>query len=86
MNANKTRRRYGRWILLALIALPIAVWYFASPVVAVNISPNSEEEFHYVWNTQDRIHKDNALAKLTHSGHELAVSSHDTLGRPHRSS
>ncbi|ROO13638.1 hypothetical protein BK673_00730 [Pseudomonas fluorescens] len=57
MNANKTGRRYGRWILLILVALPIAFWYFGSPVVAVNFSPNSEGEFHYAWNTQDRIHR-----------------------------
>lgn len=57
MNANKTGRRNRRWILLILVALPIAFWYFGFPVVAVNFSPNSEGEFHYVWNTQDRIHR-----------------------------
>jgi len=55
MDANKVGRRYVRWILLPLIVL--FFWYFCSPVVAVNFSLNSEEEFHYVWNTQDRIHR-----------------------------
>ncbi|KWS70913.1 hypothetical protein BKM20_27235 [Pseudomonas avellanae] len=47
MSVNKPKIRYGRWMLLLLVTLPVAFWYFASPVVAVNFSPNSKEEFRY---------------------------------------
>ena len=57
MSANKPKIRYGLWILFLLVVLPFAFQYFATPVVAVNFSANSEEHFRYVWNTQDRIHR-----------------------------
>jgi hypothetical protein len=57
MPANKFKNRYGFLILFLLVALPPAFWYFASPVVAVNFSPDSKQVFRYVWNTQDRIHR-----------------------------
>ncbi|WP_371355893.1 hypothetical protein ACA087_04305 [Pseudomonas chlororaphis] len=57
MSAKKHKVRYGRWLLLILVILPIALWHFASPVVSVDFSPDSKEEFRYVWNTQDRIHR-----------------------------
>ena len=57
MHVNKPEVRYGRWILLILVILPPAFLYLASPVVAVNFSPNGKEEFQYVWNTKNRIHR-----------------------------
>jgi hypothetical protein len=57
MNVNKPKFRYGRWIFLLLVVSPIAFWYFASPVVAVNFSHDGQEEFRYIWNTQHRIYK-----------------------------
>jgi len=70
MYANKPKVRYGRWILLLSILLPPAFWYVASPVVAVNFSPNSKEVFRYVWNTQDRIHR----GDIRHGGSAVEFS------------
>ena len=70
MSANKPKIRYGRWILILLVVLPLAFWYFASPVVAVNFSPNNKEEFRYVWNTQDRIHR----GDIRHGGSAVEFS------------
>ncbi|RMT25994.1 hypothetical protein ALP50_03632, partial [Pseudomonas syringae pv. spinaceae] len=55
--ANNAKFRYGRWVLGALLICPIAFWYVASPVVAVNFSHEGKEEFRYIWNTQHRIYK-----------------------------
>ncbi|MCH5510751.1 hypothetical protein [Pseudomonas syringae] len=55
--ANNAKFRYGRWVLGALLVCPIAFWYLASPVVAVNFSHEGKEEFRYIWNTQHRIYK-----------------------------
>ncbi|WDH33664.1 hypothetical protein [Pseudomonas chlororaphis] len=57
MSAKRHKIRYGRWLFLILVILPIALWHFASPVVSVDFSSDSKEEFRYVWNTQDRIHR-----------------------------
>ena len=57
MTANKPKIRSDRWLVLALVVLPLAFWYAASPVVAVNFSPNSTQVFRYVWNTQHRIYR-----------------------------
>lgn len=70
MSVNKPGIRYGRWIILLLFILPVAFWYFASPVVAVNFSANSKEEFRYVWNTQDRIHR----GDIRHGGSAVEFS------------
>ncbi|MHC8408010.1 hypothetical protein [Pseudomonas sp. TMB3-21] len=70
MSANKPKVRYGRWLLLLLVVGPLAFWYFASPVVAVNFSPDSKEEFQYVWNTQDRIHR----GDIKHGGSAVEFS------------
>lgn len=70
MSVNKLKIRYGRWIILLLIIPSVAFWYFASPVVVVNFSPNSKEEFRYVWNTQDRIHR----GDIRHGGSAVEFS------------
>lgn len=57
MSANKPKTKYGRWVLLLLLIAPFVFWYVASPVVAVNFSPNGKEEFRYIWNTQHSIYK-----------------------------
>lgn len=57
MSANKPKIKYRRWGFLILLIAPFVFWYIASPVVAVNFSPNGKEEFRYVWNTQHRIYK-----------------------------
>lgn len=56
-NVSKSKFRYGRWVLFFLLIFPIAFWYFASPVVAVNFSQDGKEEFRYIWNTEHRIYK-----------------------------
>lgn len=53
-----------------LLVTPVAFWYLASPVVAVNFSPNSKDEFRYVWNTQDRIHR----GDIKHGGSSVEFS------------
>lgn len=70
MSAKQHKVRYGRWLLLILVILPIALWYFASPVVSVDFSPDSKEEFRYVWNTQDRIHR----GDIKHGGSTIESS------------
>ncbi|WP_346399248.1 hypothetical protein [Pseudomonas syringae] len=70
MPVHKPKIRYGRWMFLLLGILPVAFWYFSSPVVAVNFSPNSKEEFRYVWNTQDRIHR----GDIRHGGSAVEFS------------
>lgn len=70
MYAKKNKIRYGRWALSILIIFPPALWYIASPVVAVNFFPNSTEEFHYAWNTQHRIYRGN----IKHGGSAVEFS------------
>lgn len=70
MSANKPKIRYGRWMLLLPTVLAPVFWYLASPVVAVNFSPNSKDEFRYVWNTQDRIHR----GDIKHGGSAVEFS------------
>ncbi|MGE8063685.1 hypothetical protein [Pseudomonas sp. NPDC089569] len=57
MHAKKPEIRYILWIVILLIILSAIFWYTASPVVVVNFSANSKEEFRYIWNTQHRIYK-----------------------------
>ncbi|KFE47434.1 hypothetical protein IV03_09185 [Pseudomonas congelans] len=56
-NASKTKTGYGRWLLVGLLVGPMAFWYLASPVVAVNFSHEGKDEFRYIWNTQHQIYK-----------------------------
>ena len=56
-NASKTRIKYDRLALIALLILPILFWYLATPVVVVNFSHEGKEEHLYIWNTQHRIYK-----------------------------
>ncbi len=69
-NVSKPKIRYGRWVFLLLLVSSIAFWHFASPVVAINFSPDSKEEFRYVWNTQDRIHR----GDIRHGGSAVEFS------------
>lgn len=69
MSVDKNKMPYRRWMLLVVI-LPLAFRYFASPVVSVNFSPNSKEEFRYVWVTQDRIHR----GDISHGGSAVEFS------------
>lgn len=57
INASNAKAGYGRWMFCLLLVAPIAFWYLASPVVAVNFSYEGKEEFRYIWNTQHRIYK-----------------------------
>lgn len=70
MSVSKPESGYRRWMLLLLTVIPVAFWYLASPVVAVNFSPNSKENFRYVWNTQDRIHR----GDIRHGGSAVEFS------------
>ena len=56
-NASKTRIKYDRLALIALLILPILFSYLATPVVVVKFSHEGEEDYLYIWNTQDRIYK-----------------------------
>lgn len=65
MYAKKNKIRYGRWALSILIIFPPALWYIASPVVAVNffliarkssitLGTLSTEFIEVILNTEDR--------------------------------
>lgn len=57
MSAKKNKTHYFRWTLLILTSLPIVFRFNFWPTVYIKLSPLATEDFHYVWNTQDRIYR-----------------------------
>ncbi|MBX8487094.1 hypothetical protein [Pseudomonas cichorii] len=58
MNAKNIKARY---VIGALVILPLLFWYVATPVVHVHYSEKGTDELRLIWNTQHNIHKEGML-------------------------